>query len=148
MRFSDDREIQEPRGVVLLHLVEVPTRNQLLGCEFMDGLEHGQAGLVRRISIGRLLKANQTGIVENIEAVEDGERRIDPEADNSLRRIERPAASEHCQSSEEDLFGATEEIMTPGDRSSQRLLSFRAVPATAGEEREAVVQTRQDRFRR
>src|SRR5215217_3970184 len=103
MRFSDDREIQEPRGVVLLHLVEVPTRNQLLGREFMDGLEHGEAGLVRRISIGRLLKANQTGIVENIEAVEDGERRIDPEADNRLRRVEGPTASKDRQSSEESL---------------------------------------------
>ena len=37
--------------------------------------------------------------------------------------------------------------MTPGDRSPQRLLSLRAVPATPGEEREPAVETRQDRLR-
>ena len=41
-----------------------------------------------------------------------------------------------------------EEIVTPGDRSPQRLLSLRAVPATSGEERKPAVETRQDGLRR
>ena len=86
--------------------------------------------------------------MESVEAVEDRERRIAPEARHRLRRIERPAAGEHRQSPEEGLLRRIEQIMTPGDRPSQRLLSLREVPATSGEEREPAVETRQDRFRR
>ena len=71
MRFGLDRQVQEPRRVVLLHLGKLATGNQLLGCKLMDGLQHGKAGVGRRISIGRLLEANQTGIVESVEALED-----------------------------------------------------------------------------
>jgi hypothetical protein len=114
----------------------------------MDGLEHGKAGVCRPILTGRLLKADETGIVECIEAIEDRERRIAPEACHCLRRIERPAAGKHRQASEESLLRRLQEIVAPGDRPSQRLLSFRAVPATSGEERKPAVETRQDRFRR
>jgi hypothetical protein len=114
----------------------------------MDRLEHDKAGVGRRISADRLLNADETGIVKRVQAVEDRERWIRPKADNRLRRIEGPAAGEHRQSPEEGLFRAIEEIMTPGDRSPQRLLSFRAVSATSDEECEAAVKSGQDRFRR
>src|SRR5215207_4626476 len=113
----------------------------------MNGLQHGEAGVGRLISVGRLLKANETGIVESVETVEDREWWISREADDRLSRVEGPAAGEYRQSPEKRLIGAIEEIVTPGDRSPQRLLPLRAVPATSGEEGEATIETRQDGLR-
>ena len=148
MRFGGDRQVQEPRGVVLLRLRKLPTGDQLLGRELMDGLEHGKAGVGRRISI----RSTPGGESDWYRGARRGRRRPGA-ADRSrsrhrLRRIEGPAAGKHRQSSEEGLLRRIEEIVTPGDRSPQRLLSLRAVPATSGEEREAAVETRQDRLRR
>jgi hypothetical protein len=117
MRFGGDGKIQEPRGVVLLHLPKLSTTDQLLGRKLLDRLKHGKARVGRRFSIRRLFTADQTGIVECVQAVEDRERWSGPEANDTLRGIECPAAGEDRQSSEEGLFGAPEKIMTPGDRS-------------------------------
>src|SRR4051794_30499966 len=131
----------------LLRLGKLPTGDQLLTGKLADGLEHGEARLVPRIGIERLLEANQTGIVECIEAIKDRERWTSSEARHCFRRIERPAAGEHRQAAEERLLRGIEEVMTPGYSPAQCLLSLWEVPATSGEEREPAVETRQDRFR-
>src|SRR5215218_705456 len=130
----------------LLRLSKLPTAGQLLGCELLNGLEHGEAR-IRRIRAGRLLKANQTRIVERFEAVQDRQRQMRPEVDDRPRRIEGPAAGEDRQTPEEGLLRWIEEVVAPGDRPPQCLLSLRQVPATSGEEREPAVEPCQDRLR-
>ena len=45
MRFGGERQLQEPRGVGLLHLRKLSASDQLLRRELVDGLEHGKARL-------------------------------------------------------------------------------------------------------
>src|SRR5215211_3409543 len=131
MRLGGERQLQEPRGMGLLRLVKLPAAGQLLGGELSDGLQHSEARIGSRIGLNWLLEANQTGIVECLETIEDWERRFAAEASHCFRRVERPAAGKHRQASEEGLLRWIEEIMAPGDGPSQRLLALREVPATS-----------------
>src|SRR5215207_424600 len=147
MRFGGDPQVKEPCGMALLRLRKLSTDDQLFGRELLDGLEHGEARIGPRIRFDRLLEANQTRVMESFETIEDRHWGIGPEADNRLRLIEGPAAGKYRQPSEQGLLRRIEEIMAPADRSPQRLLSLGSVPATASQEREAAVETRQDRLR-
>src|SRR5215204_1092639 len=147
MRFGGDRQVKEPCGMALLRLHKLPAEDQLFGRELLDGLKHGEARIGPRIRFDRLLDANQTRVMESFESIEDRHRPIRPKADNRLRRFEGPAAGKYRQPSEQGLLRRIEEIVAPADRPPQRLLSLGAVPATASQEREAAVETRQDRFR-
>src|SRR5829696_7680777 len=147
MRFGGACQVKEPCGMVLLRLGKLPTDDELFGRELLNGLEHGEARLSPRIRFDRLPEANQARVMESFETIEDRDRRVGPEADNRLRRIEGPAARKYRQPSEQGLLRRIEEIMAPADSPPQRLLSLGAVPTTASQEREAAVETRQDRLR-
>ena len=67
---------------------------------------------------------------------------------DSLGSLQRPPPDEDAQPPEEDLLGWSEQVVAPGDRVAQGLLSRRQVTRPPRQRRQAALQPRQQRRRR
>src|SRR5207253_791137 len=99
--------------------------------------EHVEA----RLSFQTLTFAKQALVHERCELVE---RR----AADDLSRFEGAAARKTGEVYEQDLLARREEVIAPVDRCSKRLLSCGRLAGAAGQQRQALPQSRQQRLRR
>jgi hypothetical protein len=72
--------------------------------------------------------------------LDEGLERVQVGACDLLGRLERAAAGEDCKAREEPMFFGAEQAAAPRDRLPQRLLAFRQISRTAGQQREPWLQ--------
>ena len=105
---------------------------EALACELADRLEHREPAV---------------SLADEALVDERGERLQVAVAD-SLRRLERPAAGEDREARQSLLLMLLEQVVAPGDRRPQRLLSLGSIPGATREEREPLLQPREQGIRR
>jgi hypothetical protein len=114
------------------HLVAVVRLLEPLGGVFADRFEHREACSVA---------AEQVFLDKRLEAVEVGIADV-------LRGFEGATTGEHREAREESLLAGREQVMAPGDRRFERALAFRRVAGAAPQQREPLVESLEQCFRR
>src|SRR6185369_16193238 len=111
--------------------------------ELADRLQHAvtRGGLVQRQDEHEALADQRADRLDRIEVVRTT-------LDEYLRRLEGESAGEHAELAKQALLDRLHQVIAPGDRRAQRLLPFGQVPRAAGQQRQAVLQPREQARRR
>src|SRR5215208_1257136 len=119
-------------------------RRELFEGILADRGEHAEAWL----AVGPILLPHQALLDERGEPVQDVDAQSAFRVANRPCRLQRAAALQHREPTEEDLLHRRQQVIAPGDRVSKRLLAAGDVARATGEERETLVQPVAERFRR
>ena len=137
----DERDV--PVTVAAVDPVDLPIGLQLLGRERPDRVEEPKAGF----AIRRLLGLDQALVDQGHEAIEDVAAELGRRSADRLGRGQVAAAGEDRQAIEQASTAVIEELIAPGDRSAEGLLTSRQVARPRREDVELVVEPNEDRFR-
>ena len=118
--FSQDEAV---RGMGVSCRITFAARVEPLVCEFANGLEHAKAALGPCV-IDRVDKAL---VEQRRHAIEHGDAEIATGVADGFGALQRAAAGEHRQPSEESLLRRRQERVTPLECVPQRLLSGRQI---------------------
>ena len=137
-------EHEEVRRVRLADGAVLAARHQSFERVLPDRLHHRQTGL----AVGMLAQLQQALVDQRFDAVDDVDTQILFRVGHGLGGLERAAADEDRQAAEQPLFGLAEQVVAPGNRRAQRLLTRRQIPRAAGQDLETALQPPQHRRRR
>src|SRR4051812_17716366 len=112
-------------------------RHQPLERVFADGFQHDKT----RFRIDSFNPLNQVLVHERRETLEEIDAKITPGIANRLRRLQRSAASEKGETAKQGLLRLREQLVTPINGVAKRLLPFRKVQSTPGEQSQTALQS-------
>jgi hypothetical protein len=128
MRLGFLRQLQEVLRVAPSDLIGPARLLEPLAGVLADRLE-------RRVA---LIRVSQKALVdERLEGVEISVR-------NAFGGLEGTPTAEHRESGEEPLFALAQEVVAPLDGTAERPLTLGQVAGTTGEQRQPLLQTRED----
>ena len=137
-------EVQKKVAMRLTHQGLLAAGDETFQAEFADRLEHEKAGF----AIGLFLLPEQVFIDERGQPVEHAKLPPGDGPAHAFGRFKGMSPDEHGQPAKEPLFVFRQEIVAPGDGFSERPVPGGQVACTAGQQVEAMLQTRQDGPRR
>ena len=124
-------------------LVRVTAAREHLGGVLADRLEHREARF-----LALLVEADEALVHELAQPVDDLAADLAGRAADGLGHVQLEPAAEHRQPIEQVARAVVEQVVAPGDRAAERLLSLRQVPRPARQRGEVVVEARVDLVRR
>ena len=138
---------QEVFGMATLEGGQLTAGLQLLKGVLPDRLQHREA----RLALGGLLRAEEALFDQRAHAIEDVGFRIlgvgEGRVVHSFPSTEGESADEDRQATEQSLLGLGQEVVAPGDRGAERLLTDGNVPGATGQKLEAMLQPSAQRLR-
>ena len=137
------RQVEVGAAAPFLDVIALAADRQHLGGVLADRVEHHVALLVRA-----LFDAEQALVDERRDAIEDIDADIARGATDAVGQVQVAATDEHGQAVEQPAGAGFEQVVAPRDRAPQRLLALRQVPRARGEQREVVLEPRDDLFGR
>ena len=129
------RDAHAFRGERAFRLAQLAQRAEALVGVFPQQRVEAEPGLrvlLRRAARGRL-DPDQALVGERLETVDDVDPEISGGIHDRLRRRRGPTAGEDAEPGEQAPLGRREELVAPGDRGPQGLLSLRQVAGAAPE---------------
>ena len=113
-------QIKKELNVCLAHTIALAAVGQPLQRIFADGFQHIEAHL----TVDRFRLIQQTIVVQFFEFIQHIRTEVAVEVAHLLGGLQRPAADEDRQPPEQALRLIVEQVVTPVDRITQRLLAF------------------------
>src|SRR5206468_9709123 len=136
------REHYERLRVASFDLRSLAGFGQPLGGELPDRVEHPEPRLtVDLLDPDQALVGEGHEAVEDLDAVELAGRPAD-----RLRAVDLAPADEHAQPGEQPALAGGQEVVTPGDRAAERLLSLGEIARASRQDAELVLQSFEDRI--
>jgi hypothetical protein len=123
--------------------LQLAARLELLQPVLTDRLEHPKA----RLAAGVRAASDKTLGNERLQASQDVNVRL-VQAAHRLSGLQRPPAQENGEATKQPALGIVQEILAPGDRVAQGLLTGREITGPAGQERQPSFQPPSYRLRR
>jgi hypothetical protein len=120
------------RRMAALSLVGTAALSQSVDGVFADCLQHREPA----VSLAHEAFVDESG------------KRFEGAITDGLGCFERPAAGEHCEASHGHLLLRIQQVIAPGDRRRQCLLSLGKVPRPTGEKRKPLFEAREQGVRR
>src|SRR5215207_5300095 len=106
-----------------LDLRRLTARFELIETELANRAEHREA----RLTLARLLLAHEALVDQGCDPLQHVDLEVDIRVAHHLGRLEREAAGEDREPTEERAFALVEQVVAPGDRTAQGLLAGREV---------------------
>ncbi len=123
-----------PRGVGGRDHAGLAGLVQTLAAELADGFEHREAGLAVDVVLAQERFAD-----EGIETVENVQGKLTAGGRDGEGGVDGETSVEHGEAAEESLLVGIEQVVTPGNRIPQRLMSRWTIATPSTQQRKSVV---------